>query len=148
MRFQRKYSVKEVSYFHLKVFGYKAFSHVPKEWRLKLEDKALTCIFVGYGYEEFRYMLWDLVNRKIIKSRNVIFHEDHTFVDINSIEKSKDLIGDSVDHTLVLLYEILWRKEELGLLFLLPWLLKDSLKFFLLSNFLIWRFYWADLWSQ
>lgn len=125
MRFQRKYCVKEVSYFHLKVFGYKAFSHVPKEWRLKLEDKALTGIFVGYGYEEFRYMLWDLVNRKIIKSRNVIFHEDHTFVDINSIEKSKDLIGDSVDHTLVLLYEILWRKEELGLLFLLPWLLKD-----------------------
>ena len=93
-------------------------------------------------------MLWDLVNRKMIKSRNVIFHEDHTFVDINSIEKSKDLIGDSVDHTLVLLYKILWRKEELGLLFLLPWLLKDSLKFFLLSNFLIWRFYWADLWSQ
>ncbi|RVW83982.1 Retrovirus-related Pol polyprotein from transposon TNT 1-94 [Vitis vinifera] len=97
------------------VFGYKAFSHVPKEWRLKLEDKALTYIFVGYGYEEFRYMLWDLVNRKIIKSRNVIFHEDHTFVDINSIEKSKDLIGDSVDHTLVLLYKILWRKEELGI---------------------------------
>lgn len=60
----------------------------------------------------------------------MIFHEDHTFVDINSIEKSKDLIGDSVDHTLVILYKILWRKEELGFLFLLPWLLKDSLKFF------------------
>ena len=50
---------KDVSYSHLKVFGCKVFMHVPKEERSKLDDKATLCIFIGYGDEEFGYMLWD-----------------------------------------------------------------------------------------
>jgi hypothetical protein len=33
---------------HLKVFGYDAFFHVPKEKRSKMKMKAVKCIFIGY----------------------------------------------------------------------------------------------------
>ncbi len=63
----------EASYSHLKVFGYKAFVHVPKEHRSKLDDKVVSCIFLGYGNEEFGHRLWNLAKQKIIQNRNVIF---------------------------------------------------------------------------
>ena len=40
---------KNVSYGHLHVFGYKAFVHVPKDERYKLDAKTRQCIFIGYG---------------------------------------------------------------------------------------------------
>ena len=46
---ERVWTGKDVSYSHLKVFGYKAFAHVLKEQRLKLDSKATPCIFVGCG---------------------------------------------------------------------------------------------------
>ena len=36
---------------HLRVFGSKYFSHIPKVDRKKLDPKATQCIFVGYGTE-------------------------------------------------------------------------------------------------
>ena len=52
---EKVWSGKDPSYAHLKVFGCKAFLHVPKEQRSKLDSKATPCIFVGYGDEEFGY---------------------------------------------------------------------------------------------
>ena len=66
---------KDVSYSHLKVFGCKAFMHIPKEQRTKLDDKATPCIFIGYGDEEFDYRLWDSEKQKLVRSRDVVFHE-------------------------------------------------------------------------
>ena len=48
---QRVWSGKKVSYSHLRVFGCKAFAHVPKEQRVKLDARAVECIFLGYGDE-------------------------------------------------------------------------------------------------
>ena len=79
---QRVWTGKDVSYPHLKVFGCKAFMHVPKEQRLKLADKATPCIFIGYGDEEFSYRLWDSEKQKIVRSRDVMFHEHKTIEDI------------------------------------------------------------------
>jgi hypothetical protein len=39
---------KNTSISHLKVFGYDAFLHVPKEKRSKLDKKVVKCIFIGY----------------------------------------------------------------------------------------------------
>ena len=39
--------------------------------RLKLDVKAKPCIFLGYGYEEFGYRLWDPLSKKIVRSRDV-----------------------------------------------------------------------------
>jgi len=33
---------------HLRVFGSKAFAHIPKEDRRKLDSKAIICTFIGY----------------------------------------------------------------------------------------------------
>lgn len=57
------------------MFGCEAFSRIPKEKRTKLDPKSLKCIFVGYGEEQFSFRLWDPVHRKIVRSRDVIFHE-------------------------------------------------------------------------
>ena len=54
---ERVWTGKVVSYPHLKVFGCKAFAYMPKEQRLKLDNKAIHCIFVGYGDVEFGYKL-------------------------------------------------------------------------------------------
>lgn len=53
-RFQNE---KYISSRYLKVFGCRAYVHIPENMRLKLNDKAKKCIFLGYGHEEFKYKL-------------------------------------------------------------------------------------------
>ena len=79
---QRVWIGKDVLYSHLKVFGCKTFMHVPNEQRSKLDDKATLCIFIKYGDAEFDYKLWDLVKKKIARSRDVVFHEHKTIEDM------------------------------------------------------------------
>ncbi|KAM1814362.1 hypothetical protein ACFX11_028034 [Malus domestica] len=78
---ERVWTGNDVSYSHLKVFGCKAFVHVPKEQRSKLDYKATPCIFLGYGGEDFGYRLWDPYQKKFIRSRDVVFYEDQTIGD-------------------------------------------------------------------
>lgn len=52
---------KEPSYNHLRVFGCKAFVHIPKDERSKLEVKTKQYVFVGYSQDEFGYRLYDPV---------------------------------------------------------------------------------------
>ena len=77
---------KEIYYNHLKVFRCKAFIHVPKKQRTNLYDKAIPCIFIGYGDKEFSYKFWDSEIRNVIRGRDVIFHEDQTMKDSNKEE--------------------------------------------------------------
>ncbi|CAH1444283.1 unnamed protein product [Lactuca virosa] len=49
------WSRKDVSYRHLRVFRCKAFVHIPKDERSKLDVKTKPCIFLGYGQDEFGY---------------------------------------------------------------------------------------------
>ena len=89
---EKVWTCKEISYNHLKVFGCKAFIHVPKEQRSKLDGKALPCIFIGYGNEEFGYKVWDPKTRKVIRSRDVVFHEDQTMKDSNKEEQQSEKV--------------------------------------------------------
>ncbi|CAL5379550.1 unnamed protein product [Camellia sinensis] len=83
------WSGREISYSHLRMFGCKAFAHVSKEHRQKLDDKATPCIFIGYGDEEFGYRLWDPKHKKVIRSRDVVFQEGQTFEDFGQPAKPK-----------------------------------------------------------
>ena len=56
--------------------------HVPKEERSKLDSKIKQCILLGHPDDEFGYRLWDPINRKIVRSRDVIFFEDETIEDV------------------------------------------------------------------
>ena len=42
-------------------------------------------VFISYGDEKFDYRFWDEQNRKIIKSRNVIFNEQVTYNDRSTV---------------------------------------------------------------
>ncbi|GAA0159544.1 hypothetical protein LIER_16294 [Lithospermum erythrorhizon] len=67
---------KEVSYKHLRVFGCRAFMHIPKDERSKLDNKSLQCIHLNYGDDKFGYKLYDPQRRKSHRSRDVAFLED------------------------------------------------------------------------
>ena len=84
------WSGKEVSLNHLKVFGCVSYVHIKSNDRSKLDAKAKKCFFISYGDEQFGYLFWDDQNWKIIRSRNVVFHE---------IALYKDKSGGSTDAT-------------------------------------------------
>ena len=97
---QRVWTGKVVPYSHLKVFGCKAFMHVPKEQRSKLDDKATPCNFIGYGDEEFGYRLWDSEKQKTVRSRDVMFHEHKTIegiVDLTPGQTSSESTTNEVE---------------------------------------------------
>ena len=60
---------------NLRIFGCKAFAHVPKANRRKLDPKSTECVFVGYCETSKGYRLIDKNTKKLIVSRDVIFFE-------------------------------------------------------------------------
>ncbi|GKG53247.1 retrovirus-related pol polyprotein from transposon TNT 1-94, partial [Tanacetum coccineum] len=72
----RVWSDKDVSYHHLRVFECKASVHIPKDERSKLDMKGKPCVFLRYGQAEFGYRLYDPVQKKLVRSRDVVFEED------------------------------------------------------------------------
>lgn len=87
---------KEVSYDHLRVFGCKAFVHIPKDERSKLDVKTRQCVFIGYGQDEFGYRFYDPVQKKLVRSRDVVFIEDQTIQDIEKIDKTVPQYSDDL----------------------------------------------------
>ena len=43
------------------------------------------CFLIGYGDEKFGYRFWDEQNKKIIRSRNVIFNEQFMYKDRSTV---------------------------------------------------------------
>lgn len=64
---------KDISFKHLRVFGCRAFVHIPKDETSKLDMKSKQCIFLGYGHEDFGYIFYDPVEKKLVRSRDVVF---------------------------------------------------------------------------
>lgn len=68
---------------HLQIFGSRAYVHIPKEKRRKLEVKAIPLTFVGYSMESKAYRFVDQATDKITISRDV------KFVDLVETETKK-----------------------------------------------------------
>ncbi|KAH0695864.1 hypothetical protein KY289_013346 [Solanum tuberosum] len=82
---------------HVKtLIGCKACVHVPKDERSKLDVKTKQCIFIGYGQDEFGYRFYDPIDKKLIRSRDVVFFEDQTIEDIGKAEKPDSQIDESL----------------------------------------------------
>ena len=62
--------------------------HVAKDQRSKLNSKSKPCIFMGYSEDEFGYRLWDLVDKKVVRSWDIVLMEDKTIKD-GKQQKSK-----------------------------------------------------------
>ena len=72
---------------HLRIFGCKAFSHIPKEDRKKLDSKAIIRTFIGYCSQYKAYRLFNPSTHKNFVSIDVIFHErDHEEFDKHNEE--------------------------------------------------------------
>ena len=87
------------SYSHLRVFGCKAFMHVPKDQRSKLDSKTNPCVFVGYGDEEYGFRLYDPEKKKVVRSRDVVFFEHEKGADLLSSRytSTSELSSDTND---------------------------------------------------
>ncbi|RDY10072.1 hypothetical protein CR513_05468, partial [Mucuna pruriens] len=92
---------KDVKYDHLRVFGCKAFVHVPNDERSKLDMKTRQCIFIGYGHDAYGCRMYDPVDKKLVTSRDVQFMEDQTIEDIvqngEQHNYGNQLLGDGFD---------------------------------------------------
>ena len=60
----------------------------PKTKGEKLDPKSQPCIFLGYGDDKFVYWLWNLAEKKVIRSRIIVFMEEKIIVDWESENKS------------------------------------------------------------
>ena len=102
---QRVWTSKDVLYRHLEVFGCLAYVHVVKDKWGKLDLKTRLCIFLGYGDDEFGYRLWNLAEKEVIQSRDIVFMEEKTIADWESEKKlstsestDEDRLGGSRIH--------------------------------------------------
>ena len=76
---------KKVKFSHLKVFGCVSYVNFDSDARSKLDTKSKIYFFIGYDDEKFGYRFWDEQNRKIIRSRNVIFNEQVIYKDRSTV---------------------------------------------------------------
>jgi hypothetical protein len=60
---------------HFRIFGSRAWAHVPSEKRKALDPQSTACIFVGYPDGVKGYRLLDTSTERIIIERNVQFEE-------------------------------------------------------------------------
>ncbi len=88
---QEAWSGRKPDVSHLRVFGCKAFAHVPDEKRTKLESKSMPCVVLGYyeGTKVYRSMCVE--TKRIIKSRDVVFIEGSKEIGVCSIPRKKKM---------------------------------------------------------
>ncbi|KAD5961372.1 hypothetical protein E3N88_12845 [Mikania micrantha] len=97
-----------------RVFGCKAFVHIPKDERSKLDVKTKPFIFLGYGQDEFGYRLYDPVLKKLVRSRDVVFMENQTLKDIEKVQMVPQY-SDDLMIWIWFLHNILSHKVEMRL---------------------------------
>ncbi|KAK2417429.1 myosin-16 [Trifolium repens] len=62
-----------------RVFGCVAFVHVHKQYRNKLDPRAIRCIFLGYAPKKRGYKCYHPPSRKFFVSKDVTFHENVSY---------------------------------------------------------------------
>lgn len=71
----------------------------------KLDLKARKCIYISYGANDMGYCFWNDQNKKVIRSKDVIFNENAVYKDRHEInakgerkptEKEKAMSKDSI----------------------------------------------------
>src|ERR1700682_2107471 len=63
---------------HMRVFGCICYAHVPHSKRTKSGAQSIKCLFIGYSVNSVGYRLYDIEQRRVIESRDVIFNENET----------------------------------------------------------------------
>ena len=71
--------------------------HVTKDKRGKLNPKTRPCIFLVYGDHEFDYQLWNLEEKKVIRSCDIVLMEEKTIVDWESEKRTTSSVSTDRD---------------------------------------------------
>ena len=58
----------------------------------------MQCIFFGYGLDEFDYKLYDLIEKKLVRSHDIVFMVNQTIKDIDKAKKIKSSSFDGIVH--------------------------------------------------
>jgi hypothetical protein len=66
---------KKPSIVHFRIFGCKAYTHIPKKKRDKFASTSLECMFIGYAENRKAYCLYHKPTRRVLESRDVTFDE-------------------------------------------------------------------------
>ncbi len=61
---------------HFIIFWSIAHDQVPDAKRTKLDDKSVTCVFLGVSEESKGYRLYDPTTKRIVVCRDVLFEEE------------------------------------------------------------------------
>lgn len=70
-----KYSGLKPDLSHLRIYGCKAYVHIPREKRSKLEVKSVSCILVGYDDQSKAYRCFEPSQRRILINKDIVFDE-------------------------------------------------------------------------
>lgn len=73
---EEAWSGEKPSVDHFRVFGCVGYVHIPDARRIKLDDKSVSCVLLGYSERSKGYKMYDPVGDKVIISRDVVFEED------------------------------------------------------------------------
>ena len=69
------YTRNKPSVAHLRIFGCKAYVHIPQEKRQKLDKKTLECAYLGYSEHKKAFILLYRSSGHLVESRDVHFDE-------------------------------------------------------------------------
>jgi hypothetical protein len=83
---------KKPTALNLRVFGCKAFVHVPKERRDKLDPRATVCMYLGLPDHKRGFRLLDVTTGNIVYSRDVTF-EETTFSTLKFLTNTPDTLA-------------------------------------------------------
>jgi hypothetical protein len=58
------------------VFGCIGHIHIPNNKKQKLDDKSFKCVLLSLSEESKAYRFYDLVSKKVVIYRDIVFEED------------------------------------------------------------------------
>lgn len=93
---EERWTGRKTDLSHLKVFGCRAFKHIPDEKRTKLDPKSCELVFVGYCEESKGYRLIDFKDGTLHRARDVVFLENQMYNKVTEVDKKPEPVDISL----------------------------------------------------
>jgi hypothetical protein len=72
---EEAFTGNKLSIAHLRIFGCKAYTHIPKDKQHKLDVKTMECTYIGYTANRKAYRLYHKPTRRVYESRDITFNK-------------------------------------------------------------------------